>query len=108
MFRPKFEFGSTEEHDQKLTQLLREKGPDNPIVSELLNNMAIEQEALLETSGDQVALIRFNLRLARIYFSAGYKDVALLEFDDALTLAEETHNQALAGAIKQEIEQLRS
>ncbi|KKR08309.1 MAG: hypothetical protein UT32_C0002G0072 [Parcubacteria group bacterium GW2011_GWC2_39_14] len=62
MFRPKFEFESVQEHDQKLAQLLKEKGPDNPIVSELLNNMALEQKALLEASGDQTALIQFNLR----------------------------------------------
>jgi len=107
MFRPEFKFESQQEHDQHLAQLLREKGPDNPVVSELLNDMAIEQETLLEASGDQEALIQFNLRRARLYYSARYEEVALLEFKDALTLAEATHNHELSTTIAQEIEQLR-
>ena len=105
MFRPKFEFESVQEHDQKLAQLLKEKGPDNPIVSELLNNMALEQKALLEASGDQTALIQFNLRWARIYLSAGYTEVALLEFEDILNLAKNVHLEDLAKTIEEEIEQ---
>jgi len=73
--------------EQRLIQLLKEKGPKNPEAKDLLVRWTIEQEKRVEELKDPEEPIRHNLRRARLYFDAGFTEEALENFEAARTQA---------------------
>jgi hypothetical protein len=91
-----------------LVRLLKEKGVEDPETRNLLINWTIEQERLVEASADPEASIQFNLRRARLYFEAGYKDEAFENFEAAKTQAWNEHRDEPCQAIAEEMENFKT
>lgn len=82
-------FESLETLEQRLIRSLREKRPDESAeVRVMINAWTDEQEKIVDASKDRrMAQIELNLRRARLYFKAGYKEEALENFNDAMDQA---------------------
>ena len=99
------EFKSPE--NARLINLLRERGLEDKETRELLNSWALEQEKWAGNSKDYpAAQIEVNLRTARLYFSAGYFDEALDNFEWASTQALNEKRDELYKAIMSEMDRL--
>ena len=91
-----------EETGQLLVKLLREKGPEDPEVCAILQLWTRQQEKIVEAANTSEAAIQFNLRRARLYFEAGYKDEAWKNFEAAHTQAYQEGMDELMHAIDAE------
>ena len=93
--------------EQRLAQLLRERGEKDPEVRRLLNSWEDEQERLVEASADyHLAQIELNLRRGRLYFAAGYKEDARANFESARTQAWNEGREELFRSIMEEMDKL--
>lgn len=63
----------------------------------------MEQKTMQASQEEQVG---FELRRARIYFSAGYLEISLEAYQDALTMAGQFHLDELSQRIDSEIQKL--
>lgn len=95
-----------ESPEQKLIQLLKEKGVEDPETKELLTAWTMEQEQQVEESKDPEAPIQFNLKRARLYFEAGYVDEAYENFEAARTQAHQEGRDELLQTIDDEMDKL--
>ncbi len=93
-----------ETSEQRLIRLLRENEPYDQATGELLRAWTIEQETMVE--GGQLTAIELNLRRARLYFAAGYKEEAIENFEAARKQAHNERNVALYDAIMSEMDRL--
>ncbi len=102
---PKIEGKESEE--QRLIQLLKERGVENPEARRLLEDWTRGQESEVAESNDPAtAAIELNLRKARLYFVAGYGDEALESFGAALMQARNENREELYQAIVAEMDKL--
>ena len=104
---PIFENGNEQISEQKLIQLLEEKGVEDPEVKKILIKWTKEQEKKVEESDDPEAPIQFNLRRARLYFKAGYYKEAFENFKAALMQAYQERRDELYQKIEEEINEIK-
>ena len=98
---------SLENPDQKLINLLKEKGLEDPEAKELLKTWTVEQEAWAEKSQDfKAAQIEVNLKRGRLYFTAGMMNESYESFEDARTQAWNENREELYGKIMTEMDNL--
>lgn len=94
---PKFEPIS----EQQLAEDLKYKRIEDPEVKDALGSYVdSEQRKLEQLTGNEYAeaLVRFTVKLGKIYFEGGYRQEAFEQFNDALILARqyeipELHNE---------------
>lgn len=102
-------FENKESPEQQLVRLLKEKGVEDPETREFLDIWTREQEKQIEQStGDEysIAQIQFNLRRARLYFTAGYIEEAFENFEGARIQAYNEQRNELYQAIMEEMNKI--
>jgi len=95
--------------EKRLAELLKERGAEDPEVRRLLDSWIREQESEVKKSSDPAtAAIELNLRKARLYFAAEYRDESLESFEAARTQAFNEGREELYQAIMAEMDGLES
>ena len=92
--------------EQHLINLLKNKGVENLETKKSLNEWILGEEKKVEKDNNPNAVIELNLRRARLYFKAGYKEEALENFEDARTQAFNEYNDELYESILEEMDKL--
>ena len=92
-----------QQEEQQLIQMLKERGIEDPEVKNTLITLIIKQEAEVEKLNDSVATIQLNLRIARLYFEAGYTEEAFDNFEDVRKQADYEQEEELYQAIEKEM-----
>ena len=77
------DFLEKETLEQTLIRLLMEKGPKDSEVMKLLLDWTILQEKEVESLNELDSGVKFNLKRARLYYSAGFIEEAKENFADA-------------------------
>lgn len=102
-------FENKESPEQQLVRLLKEKGAGDPETSEFLDIWTREQEKQVEQSTGEdyhIAQIQFNLKRARLYLEAGYREEALENFEAAKMQAWNEQRDELFQTIMKELDQI--
>ncbi|MBU0476884.1 hypothetical protein KKB68_02680 [Patescibacteria group bacterium] len=104
------EEGEKEPLEQELIRLLKERreGVEDPEVRALLTRWTTKQEKQVEESDDPEAPIRFNLRRARLYLEAGYREEAFENFEAARMQAWNEHREELCQATMKEMDEIEN
>lgn len=97
---------SKEGAEERLTQLLKEKGIEDPEARNLLDIWTREQERRVEEEKSPTGAIELNLKRARLYWKSGYKDEAWENFESAREQAWNEKRDELCKAIEEEMNTL--
>ncbi|MFA6135909.1 MAG: hypothetical protein WC705_00920 [Candidatus Paceibacterota bacterium] len=92
--------------EQRLVELLREKGVEDEGVRSALINWTIEHERQVQESSDPEAVPRFVIRQAHLYLKAGYVTEALESFEAARMWAWNKGRDELYQAIVKEMNEI--
>lgn len=89
-----------------VSNLLKERGFENPEAKDLLNKWLDENQKKVEESS--ITNLEFNIAWAELYRDAGVKEAALEAFDQVAELARQEGNDEALRRIKEEITKLIS
>ncbi len=100
---------SQENPEQKLINLLKEKGLEDPTTKELLKAWTVKQEKWAENQEDfKGAQIEVNLKRGRFYFAAGMMNESYESFEDARMQAWNESREDLYKKIMTEMDTLEN
>ena len=96
---------SLSEKDLLLAKKVMLIGYDNPEIATEVGDWMAGEESKVEVENTPLATIVFNLKRARFYFEAGFKDEAIENYEDARRQAWNENRMDLYNAIMKEMDE---
>ena len=94
---------------KKIVRLLKNNGIKDPAKKKMFLKWVKKQEQKVNKAKDPgTALIKFNLRLARLYYETGYTKVAIENYKDVPYQTKEEGQIELQNTVKQELEKIKN